>query len=95
VFLLCLPEKYDVNEEIGKYFLMRRERKQQQKMLRKEEEEGQELKSNRSSEKRRISIYCEGLHTGSIRIKTNIRDDIDDQEYMVDRVLLEPKDQNE
>ena len=64
-------------------------------MLRKEEEEGQELKSNKSSEKRRISIDCEGLHTGSIRIKTNIRDDIDDQEYLVDRVLLDPKDQSE
>jgi sulfite exporter TauE/SafE len=29
VLLLCLPEKYDVNEEISKYFHMRRERKQQ------------------------------------------------------------------
>ena len=93
MFLVCLPEKYDVNDEIGKYFLMRRERKQ---IHRKEEEEkGQELKSNRSSEKRRKSIDCEGLHTGSIRIKTNIRDHIDDQEYLVDRVLLDPKDQSE
>ncbi len=63
ILLLCLPEKYDVNEEIAKYFKMKREQKQVN---------------------RKNSIDCESIHTGSIRVKTNIRDDIDDEDYLID-----------
>jgi len=79
VLLLFLPEKYDVNEEISKYFQMRKERKRE---LEKKKGDGGSLDS-------------ESLNTGSIRVKTNMRDEIGEEEYLIDRVVLEDRQEND
>ena len=79
VLLLFLPEKYDVNEEISKYFQMRKERKRE---LEKKGGDGGSLDS-------------ESLNTGSIRVKTNMRDEIGEEEYLIDRVVLEDRQEND
>jgi hypothetical protein len=80
LFLFCLPEKYDVNEEIAKYFQQRREQKELKRLVKK----GGSVEEERS-------IDVESLHTGSIRLKSNIRDDIGEGDYLIDHIVLDKR----
>ena len=42
------------------------------------------MKREQKQVNRKNSMDCESVHTGSIRVKTNIRDDIDDEDYLID-----------
>lgn len=70
VFLLFLPEKYDVNEEISKYFQSKRRQREHKESAAVDENE-------------RIDV--DQRSTGSIRFKANIRDEIEVEELLVDR----------
>ena len=73
-------EKYDVNEEIAKYFQQRREQKELKRVVKK----GGSVEEERS-------IDVESLHTGSIRLKSNIRDDIGEGDYLIDHIVLDKR----
>lgn len=65
LFLLMLPNEYDVNEEIDKYFTLKKKSKS-------------DLKSDINKNGDTVS------RDSFIRVKTNIRDDIGEGEYLID-----------
>lgn len=71
ILLLCLPEKYDVNEEITKYFQKRKNLKQKAQDI--------------------LNINMDSAYTGSIRLKTNIRDEIEEDDCLIDKEIESSK----
>lgn len=67
ILLLCLPEKYDVNEEITKYFQKRKNLKQKAQDI--------------------LNINMDSAYTGGIRLKTNIRDEIEEDDCLIDKEI--------
>ena len=71
ILLLCLPEKYDVNVEITKYFQKRKNLKQKAQDI--------------------LNINMDSAYTGSIRLKTNIRDEIEEDDCLIDKEIESSK----